>query len=137
MFYERYIMRNARPLYSSLLGLNSKPNLVGRTRLLRWMVKIPLGLYCTLYFIVRFLCGKVDMPKFEIVVTTKCTLRCEACANLMQYFDKDTHYTCTLSGIVASLEALFKIVGSVQTVNVLGGEPLLHKGLGASRAAFA
>ena len=82
-----------------------------------------------LYFAARFLRGKVDVPKFEIVVTTKCTLRCEACANMMQYFDKDTYYTCTLDGIIAGLEALFRVADSVQIVNVLGGEPLLHKDL--------
>ena len=82
-----------------------------------------------LYFIARFLLGKVDMPSFELVLTTKCTLHCAACANMMQYFSKDTHYTCTLDGIQASLAALFKSVDSVRTVRVLGGEPLLHKEL--------
>lgn len=75
----------------------------------------------------RFLLGKVDMPYFELVLTTRCTLRCESCNNLMQYFDSKTAYTCTLSGIQSTLEALLERVDSIYWVRIIGGEPLLFK----------
>ncbi|WP_297811206.1 hypothetical protein [uncultured Helicobacter sp.] len=34
------------------------------------------------YFQKRVLSGIVDIPYVEIVLTTKCTLRCEHCCNL-------------------------------------------------------
>ena len=95
----------------------------------RKLAKFTLGSYYLLYYIVRFLRGKVDMPYVEISLTTRCTLRCEACAAMTPYFSKDTHYTCTLDGIQESLSALFKVIDSVQRVRVFGGEPLLFKDL--------
>ena len=82
-----------------------------------------------LYFMARFLRGKVDAPYFELVLTTKCTLRCEACASMMQYFPEGNYYACTLSGIQASLDAMLKPIDSVGWVRVIGGEPLLFKEL--------
>lgn len=75
----------------------------------------------------RIKCGKVDMPYFELVLTTRCTLRCESCNNLMQYFDSKNAYSCTFDGISAALDALFAVVDSIGRVRIIGGEPLLFK----------
>lgn len=75
----------------------------------------------------RLLCGKVDMPYFELVLTTRCSLRCESCNNLMQYFDAKNVYTCTLDGILEALQTLLKHIDSVYNVRIIGGEPLLFK----------
>ena len=75
----------------------------------------------------RFLCGKVDMPYFELVLTTRCTLRCEFCGNLMQYFSSKNQYTCTLQGILGLLDRLFSVIDSVTHIKIIGGEPLLFK----------
>lgn len=71
--------------------------------------------------------GKVDMPYFELVLTTRCSLRCESCNNLMQYFDSKNAYTCTLQGISNALDTLFSVVDSIGSVRIIGGEPLLFK----------
>lgn len=75
----------------------------------------------------RLLRGKVDIPYFELVLTTKCSLRCESCNNLMQYFDAKNAYTCSLQGIIEALNTLLKHIDSVRNVRIIGGEPLLFK----------
>ena len=75
----------------------------------------------------RILRGKVDMPYFELVLTTRCTLRCESCNNLMQYFDAKSQYTCTWEGICGALNKIFSVVDSIGSVRIIGGEPLLFK----------
>ena len=90
-----------------------------------------LSLFLRLYYIARFLRGKIDLPYFELVITTKCTLHCAACANMMQYFDASSCYTCSFAEIKKTLEALLGIVDSVLKVRIIGGEPLLHKDLSA------
>ncbi|STP06980.1 glycosyltransferase [Helicobacter fennelliae] len=79
------------------------------------------------YFRFRVWRGKVDIPYFELVLTTRCTMRCESCNNLMQYFDSNNAYTCTLEGIRGALEKLFANVDSISYVRIIGGEPLLFK----------
>lgn len=81
------------------------------------------------YFTKRVLQGKVDIPYLELVLTTKCTMRCESCNNLMQYFSPNNQYTSTLEGLKTSLETLFEKVDSIQRLRIIGGEPLLFKEL--------
>lgn len=87
----------------------------------------PMNACIRAYIYGRFLAGRVDMPYFELVLTTKCSLRCESCNNLMQYFTNKTAYTCTIEGITATLEKLFSHIDSVYWVRIIGGEPLLFK----------
>ena len=138
IFYKRYIKQNVYRSYFNLFGFNPKLNrsilafiwraLCKVAHHMKWFERV-LRFLLRLYFIVRFLRGKVDMPYIELVLTTKCTMRCEACNNMMQYFSKETYYTCTLNGILASLETLFKVIDSVRWVRIIGGEPLLFKDL--------
>lgn len=81
----------------------------------------------TMHF--RLLCGKVDVPYLEISLTTRCTMRCESCGNLMQYFDKTNHRTSTLNGVLRTLDSIFAVADSIGLLNILGGEPLLFKDL--------
>ncbi|STA73334.1 radical SAM domain protein protein [Campylobacter lari] len=85
--------------------------------------------YLKKYFEKRVLEGKVDIPYLELVLTTRCTLRCESCNNLMQYFSPSNQYTCTLEGIIESLDLLLSKVDSIARVRIIGGEPLLFKDL--------
>lgn len=81
------------------------------------------------YFQKRVTQGKVDIPYLELVLTTKCTLRCESCNNLMQYFSPKNQYTCTLEGILESLDCLLENIESIQRLRIIGGEPLMFKEL--------
>ena len=102
--------------------------------LLSFILKISLKILRGIFNIIptaivnlRLLRGKVDMPYFEVVLTTKCSLRCESCNNLMQYFDAKNAYTCTLQGIIEALQTLLDSIDSVRNVRIIGGEPLLFK----------
>lgn len=64
---------------------------------------------------------------FEVVVTTRCSLRCKNCANLMQYYQKPQHVEFEI--IEKSLKQFLKNVDLVKRVGVLGGEPFLYKDL--------
>ena len=137
-FFRRYILRDAGYAYWHLFGFN--PKLSRSILAFAWRAALKVARHVPLFrravtfllklcFMARFLLGKVDMPYFEIVVSTKCTLRCAACGAMMQYFDKDTQYTATLGGIKETLGALFNIADSVLRVRIIGGEPLLYKDL--------
>lgn len=67
----------------------------------------------------------VIYPYVEIVVTTRCTLRCKDCANLMQY------YTCSedepIETLLDDLQKLLDSVDFIETFRIIGGEPLLRK----------
>lgn len=47
----------------------------------------------------------------------------------MQYFSSKNQYTCTLDGILESLDCLLENVGSIQHLCIIGGEPLMFKDL--------
>lgn len=81
------------------------------------------------YFEKRVLNGKVDIPYLELVLTTKCTMRCESCNNMMQYFSPNQQYASTLEGLKTSLNTLLEKVDSIQRLRIIGGEPLLFKEL--------
>lgn len=103
----------------------------------------PLKIYLILFYLLSKIVGakycerkypywrikrsKVDMPYFELVLTTRCSLRCESCNNLMQYFDSKNAYTYSFEGISATLDAIFAVVDSIGSVRIIGGEPLLFK----------
>lgn len=67
------------------------------------------------------------IKRMDLVLTSRCTLRCEKCANLMQYYEKP--YDVDLNVIEKSMERLLEIVDGIGTVYVLGGEPFLYKEL--------
>ena len=64
---------------------------------------------------------------FEVVVTTRCSLRCKNCANLMQYYQQPQHVEFEV--IEKSLKQFIENVDLVKRVGVLGGEPFLYKEL--------
>ena len=124
VFNARYIQPNIQWYVSYFRGKR------GIARLWRepmtWILK---KYFLKQYFQKRVSQGKVDIPYVEIVLTTKCTLRCESCNNLMQYFSAKNQYTCTLEGILESLNCLLENVESIQRLRIIGGEPLMFKDL--------
>ena len=124
VFRERYIKPNISWRASYLSGKR------GISRVFRIpFASLMKKFFLKSYFEKRVLQGKVDLPYLELVLTTKCTMRCESCNNLMQYFEPQKQYASTLQGLKESLEALFKRVDSVQRLRIIGGEPLLFKEL--------
>lgn len=69
---------------------------------------------------------KTYMRSLDVMVTTKCSLKCRNCSNLMQYYTdaKNTSH----NEILKSIEILNNNVDYISEFRVIGGEPLMNKG---------
>ena len=69
---------------------------------------------------------KTYMRSVDVMITTKCSLKCESCSNLMQYYvdPKNTGH----EQILSALDILSKNVDEIAEFRVIGGEPLMNKG---------
>lgn len=76
-------------------------------------------------FIKIFLLRKTVFPSFELVVTTRCSLRCKHCANLMPYYAPA--YDIPAGKLYDSIDKLMELADEVVALKVLGGEPFLYK----------
>lgn len=74
----------------------------------------------------------VVLPQVELVLTTRCTLRCKNCSNLMQFYGNDTikPYDVDLKKNKHAIYRMLKAVDRINTFNLLGGEPFLYKDIG-------
>lgn len=67
----------------------------------------------------------IYIRQVELVLTTRCSLRCKECANLMQYYDKP--YEIKKETIEAEINNLLKNIDELHTVVLVGGEPFLYR----------
>lgn len=67
------------------------------------------------------------IPCLEVPVTTHCTLCCEECANLIQYYKQPYHIS--VEKIIRNVMKLSLAVDGIDCIRILGGEPLLHPNL--------
>ncbi|CAM2780760.1 radical SAM protein [Helicobacter burdigaliensis] len=123
-FIERYIQAN---IYRYSRFLKGERNLAR-------IYKLPIAFFAKKFFLEnyfkkRVLEGKIDIPYLELVLTTKCTMRCESCMNLMQYFSSSNQYSATFEGIKESIETLLSKVDTIAHLRIIGGEPLIFKDL--------
>lgn len=74
---------------------------------------------------------KQDMvlPYIEIPVTVRCTLNCQHCSNLMQYYSRDMQKDVEIEELSHNIENLFEFVDYILKVRLIGGEPFLYKNL--------
>ncbi len=76
--------------------------------------------------LLKILLGKwIYVKQVELVLTTKCTLRCKECANLMQYYTKP--YDIDKILILESLNKMLGCIDEIDTVVLVGGEPFIYK----------
>lgn len=73
--------------------------------------------------------NKLVINRMDLVLTTKCSLKCEGCANLMQYYEKTSDVDFEI--ICKSINRLLKVIDFIDTIYVLGGEPFLYRKLDA------
>lgn len=59
----------------------------------------------------------------EIPITTKCSLRCKHCSNLIPFYKKQSDYE--ISVLEKSIKEFLKCINNIVFVRVLGGEPFL------------
>lgn len=71
--------------------------------------------------------GGLQIPRLNVVVTTRCTLRCIHCSSLIPHYHKPADIDS--STIMASLDRLLANVDLVYHVELLGGEPFLNRDL--------
>ena len=71
--------------------------------------------------------GNLHIPRLNIVITSRCTLRCEHCSSLMPYYKKPSDFDT--SGILDSIDRMFACVDLIYHVEVLGGEVFLNENL--------
>lgn len=65
------------------------------------------------------------MRSLDVMLTTRCSLKCESCSNLMQYY-QDPQNTEDDS-IFNSIEILSRHVDEIGEFRLIGGEPLMNK----------
>lgn len=82
-----------------------------------------------LYYIKLLLTNSLYIPYLEIVITTRCTLKCEKCANFIPKFHN--HELINNDNLLKQIDDLFANIDYIHTVRLLGGEPFLNKELSA------
>lgn len=75
--------------------------------------------------IFKMLLGKyVYLRQVELVLTTKCSLQCRDCANLIQYYEKP--YDVPKENIKKEIHKLVQYFDEIDKVVLLGGEPFVY-----------
>lgn len=69
------------------------------------------------------------IPYVEVVLTTRCTLRCRDCANYIPDIKSDKQYSMTFEQYKSYLDNLLANIKRIHKLVILGGEPLLVKDL--------
>ena len=69
--------------------------------------------------------SKTYMRSLDVMITTKCSLKCRNCSNLMQYYVDPQH--TSREKILLALDILNENVDYISEYRVIGGEPLMNK----------
>lgn len=69
-------------------------------------------------------CNKLVLASLDVVVTEKCSLKCEKCSNLMQYYQNPKNFN--MEEIKGSLEKVLTVVDKIYELRILGGEPFMN-----------
>jgi hypothetical protein len=68
--------------------------------------------------------SKTHLRSLDIMITTKCSMKCESCANLMQYYVDAKN---TDEGIISAVETINDNVDAISEFRIIGGEPLMNR----------
>jgi organic radical activating enzyme len=68
---------------------------------------------------------KTYMRSVDIMVTTKCSLKCESCSNLMQYYQSPQN--TKNNEIIDALNILHDHVDEISEFRIIGGEPMMNR----------
>lgn len=71
--------------------------------------------------------GSFHIPRLNVVVTSRCTLKCEHCSSLMPHYKTQSDFDT--SKIISSLDKIFACTDLIYHVELLGGELFLNKDL--------
>lgn len=70
---------------------------------------------------------KVILPRTPLMITTRCTLRCRECSNLMPYYKHPTDYDA--DEIIGWIKNICEAVDEWICLELVGGEPFLYRNL--------
>ena len=84
-----------------------------------------LGLFCGFPILIKKkFSGKFEIPYIEIFVTTKCSLQCRNCSNLIPYIEKREHIP--FAEFKHDLDSLLSKIDRLYRLKIHGGEVFLH-----------
>ncbi len=67
------------------------------------------------------------IPRLEIAVTSRCSLKCKNCSSLMQHYKKP--FDISVDTNVKTIRRILDAADQVNQLKILGGEPFLYKDL--------
>lgn len=76
------------------------------------------------YYMNKLFIHDVYFKYIEVPITTKCTLKCKECCNLIQFYQDS--YQISGHDIIYDIKNLSNIAKKILRLRLLGGEPLLH-----------
>ncbi len=71
--------------------------------------------------------GSLHIPRLNVVLTSRCTLRCKHCSSLIPHYQKPSDFDPAT--IIASLDRILSCADLIYHVELLGGEPFLSGNL--------
>ena len=74
----------------------------------------------------------LTVPFLEVTVSSRCTLQCIGCANLMQYYGINNNkkaYDIPIDILRSSITNFLSCVDHLPYIHIIGGEPFLYKDL--------
>jgi len=74
--------------------------------------------------ILKKMTGKLETAYMEFVITTKCTLKCKDCANLLQHYKNP--YNICIEELKKHFDKLMDVFDYIHILSVIGGEPFMH-----------
>lgn len=67
---------------------------------------------------------KIYISSIDATVTSRCSLKCKDCSNLMQYYSKPQNYD--VEEILKTLDIILQKIDMLNDLRILGGEPFMN-----------
>jgi len=70
---------------------------------------------------------RLFLRSVDLVITEKCSLKCQDCSNLMQYYEEPKDIE--LEEVKSDIDRLLKNVDYIYEIRLIGGEPFMNKNI--------
>ena len=70
----------------------------------------------------------IFLKRLELDVTSKCSMKCKYCSNMMQYYNNPSDID--KNTVINDLKRVLELVEWIDEVLIIGGEPFMYKNLG-------
>ena len=71
--------------------------------------------------------SRLFLRSVDLVITEKCSLKCQDCSNLMQYYEEPKDIE--LEEIISDIDRLLENVDYIYEIRLIGGEPFMNKNI--------